>query len=44
MPSHSIDKGKKLPISGYGIELAIKQSEYKAVDDSKIRGSESTYL
>lgn len=25
-------------LSGWGVELAIKNSEYKAVDDSKVKG------
>ncbi|GFO47457.1 UDP-glucose:glycoprotein glucosyltransferase 1 [Plakobranchus ocellatus] len=27
---------KKLPLSGYGVELAIKSTEYKAKDDTKV--------
>ena len=32
---------RKVRLSGYGVELAIKSTEYKAQDDSKIRGSTS---
>ena len=28
----------KVRLSGYGVELAVKNTEYKAVDDSKIQG------
>lgn len=27
-----------MKLSGYGVELAIKSTEYKAQDDSKIKG------
>jgi UDP-glucose:glycoprotein glucosyltransferase len=29
---------KKLRLSGYGVELAIKSTEYKAKDDTKVEG------
>uniref|UniRef100_A0A668AUE2 UDP-glucose ceramide glucosyltransferase-like 1 n=1 Tax=Myripristis murdjan TaxID=586833 RepID=A0A668AUE2_9TELE len=29
---------KKMLLSGYGVELAIKSTEYKAVDDTKVKG------
>lgn len=29
-------------LSGYGVELAIKSTEYKAVDDTKINGQLET--
>lgn len=29
---------KKTRLSGYGVELAIKSTEYKAKDDTKIEG------
>ncbi|XP_078695179.1 UDP-glucose:glycoprotein glucosyltransferase 1-like [Branchiostoma floridae x Branchiostoma belcheri] len=29
---------RKVRLSGYGVELAIKSTEYKAVDDSKVQG------
>ena len=29
---------KKVRLSGYGVELAIKNTEYKAKDDSKVEG------
>ena len=29
----------KVRLSGYGVELAVKNTEYKAVDDSKIKGA-----
>lgn len=29
--------GKKMRLSGYGVELAVKKTEYKAVDDSKVK-------
>ena len=28
---------KKIRLSGYGVELAVKKTEYKAVDDSKVK-------
>lgn len=30
-------------LSGYGVELAIKSTEYKAVDDTKVKGQSVTY-
>jgi UDP-glucose:glycoprotein glucosyltransferase len=30
----------KVRLSGYGVELAVKNTEYKAVDDSKIQGGD----
>lgn len=30
-------------LSGYGVELAIKSTEYKAVDDTKVKGQLMTY-
>lgn len=30
-------------LSGYGVELAIKSTEYKAVDDTKVQGQLLTY-
>uniref|UniRef100_A0A8C2XGP4 UDP-glucose ceramide glucosyltransferase-like 1 n=1 Tax=Cyclopterus lumpus TaxID=8103 RepID=A0A8C2XGP4_CYCLU len=32
-------KPKKMLLSGYGVELAIKSTEYKAVDDTKVKDS-----
>lgn len=29
-------------LSGYGVELAIKSTEYKAVDDTKVNGQLET--
>ena len=29
--------GPKVRLSGYGVELAIKSTEYKAQDDTKVR-------
>uniref|UniRef100_A0A4W6FZR1 UDP-glucose ceramide glucosyltransferase-like 1 n=1 Tax=Lates calcarifer TaxID=8187 RepID=A0A4W6FZR1_LATCA len=31
-------KHQKMLLSGYGVELAIKSTEYKAVDDTKVKG------
>uniref|UniRef100_A0A668ADE3 UDP-glucose ceramide glucosyltransferase-like 1 n=1 Tax=Myripristis murdjan TaxID=586833 RepID=A0A668ADE3_9TELE len=31
-------KPQKMLLSGYGVELAIKSTEYKAVDDTKVKG------
>lgn len=31
-------KPQKMLLSGYGVELAIKSTEYKAVDDTKVNG------
>lgn len=28
---------QKIRLSGYGVELAVKKTEYKAVDDSKVK-------
>ena len=30
---------KKKRLSGYGVELAIKSTEYKAKDDTKVQGN-----
>ena len=30
----------KVVLSGYGVELAIKSTEYKAQDDTKVEGTE----
>ena len=27
------------PLSGYGVQLAVKNSEYKAIDDTQIKGT-----
>ncbi|XP_047466764.1 UDP-glucose:glycoprotein glucosyltransferase 1 isoform X2 [Mugil cephalus] len=32
--------GKKVYLSGYGVELAIKNQEYKAKDDTQVQGAE----
>uniref|UniRef100_A0A7N9AXD7 UDP-glucose ceramide glucosyltransferase-like 1 n=1 Tax=Mastacembelus armatus TaxID=205130 RepID=A0A7N9AXD7_9TELE len=31
-------KPQKMLLSGYGVELAVKSTEYKAVDDTKVKG------
>ncbi len=31
--------GKKVYLSGYGVELAIKSQEYKAKDDTQVQGA-----
>uniref|UniRef100_A0A8C2Z3Y5 UDP-glucose ceramide glucosyltransferase-like 1 n=1 Tax=Cyclopterus lumpus TaxID=8103 RepID=A0A8C2Z3Y5_CYCLU len=36
---HFNPKPKKMLLSGYGVELAIKSTEYKAVDDTKVKGA-----
>uniref|UniRef100_A0A4W6FY48 UDP-glucose ceramide glucosyltransferase-like 1 n=1 Tax=Lates calcarifer TaxID=8187 RepID=A0A4W6FY48_LATCA len=36
-------KHQKMLLSGYGVELAIKSTEYKAVDDTKVKGQFVTY-
>uniref|UniRef100_A0A3B4WND5 UDP-glucose ceramide glucosyltransferase-like 1 n=1 Tax=Seriola lalandi dorsalis TaxID=1841481 RepID=A0A3B4WND5_SERLL len=36
-------KPRKMLLSGYGVELAIKSTEYKAVDDTKVKGQLVTY-
>ncbi|KAM4790396.1 UDP-glucose:glycoprotein glucosyltransferase 2 isoform 4-T4 [Cyanocitta cristata] len=33
---------RKMHLSGYGVELAIKSTEYKAVDDTQIKGANET--
>ncbi|KAK6962086.1 UDP-glucose:glycoprotein glucosyltransferase 1 [Biomphalaria glabrata] len=33
--------GKKLQLSGYGVELALKSTEYKAKDDTKVEGEKT---
>ncbi|XP_036396338.1 UDP-glucose:glycoprotein glucosyltransferase 2 [Megalops cyprinoides] len=33
---------KKMRLSGYGVELAIKSTEYKAVDDTQVKDSKAT--
>ena len=30
------ERSKRLHLSGYGVQLAIKNTEYKAVDDTKV--------
>lgn len=32
---------KKTRLSGYGVELDMKSTEYKAQDDSKVEGTET---
>nr|XP_009303048.1 UDP-glucose:glycoprotein glucosyltransferase 2 isoform X3 [Danio rerio]XP_021334640.1 UDP-glucose:glycoprotein glucosyltransferase 2 isoform X3 [Danio rerio] len=34
-------KNERMLLSGYGVELAIKSTEYKAVDDTKVKESKS---
>ena len=34
----------KVRLSGYGVELAVKNTEYKAVDDSKIQGGDDNTM
>ncbi|XP_037832033.1 UDP-glucose:glycoprotein glucosyltransferase 2 isoform X5 [Kryptolebias marmoratus] len=34
-------KPQKILLSGYGVELAIKSTEYKAVDDTKVKDSKT---
>ncbi len=31
-------KNEKMLLSGYGVELAMKSTEYKAVDDTQVKG------
>lgn len=31
-------KKQHMLLSGYGVELAIKSTEYKAVDDTQVKG------
>ncbi|XP_043928923.1 UDP-glucose:glycoprotein glucosyltransferase 2 isoform X2 [Protopterus annectens] len=33
---------RKMHLSGYGVELAIKSTEYRAVDDSRVKGINNT--
>ncbi|XP_074391732.1 UDP-glucose:glycoprotein glucosyltransferase 2 isoform X4 [Zonotrichia albicollis] len=33
---------RKMYLSGYGVELAIKSTEYKAVDDTQVKGANET--
>lgn len=35
--------GKKVYLSGYGVELAIKSQEYKAKDDTQVQGAHTHY-
>ncbi|XP_067149542.1 UDP-glucose:glycoprotein glucosyltransferase 2 isoform X2 [Apteryx mantelli] len=41
---HYVQKpsSRKMYLSGYGVELAIKSTEYKAVDDTQIKGTNDT--
>ncbi|XP_010142078.1 PREDICTED: UDP-glucose:glycoprotein glucosyltransferase 2-like, partial [Buceros rhinoceros silvestris] len=41
---HYVQKpsSRKMYLSGYGVELAIKSTEYKAVDDTQVKGSNET--
>uniref|UniRef100_A0A4W3I2W9 UDP-glucose ceramide glucosyltransferase-like 1 n=1 Tax=Callorhinchus milii TaxID=7868 RepID=A0A4W3I2W9_CALMI len=43
---HYVQKpsSEKVRLSGYGVELAIKSTEYKAVDDTRLEGTNSTVL
>ncbi|XP_078514083.1 UDP-glucose:glycoprotein glucosyltransferase 2 isoform X2 [Lissotriton helveticus] len=43
---HYVQKpsSRRMYLSGYGVELAIKSTEYKAVDDTKIEGTNDTHL
>ncbi|XP_078402036.1 UDP-glucose:glycoprotein glucosyltransferase 2 isoform X2 [Cetorhinus maximus] len=43
---HYVQKAssKKVRLSGYGVELAIKSTEYKAVDDTQFGGTNTTLL
>lgn len=36
-------KPQKMLLSGYAVELAIKSTEYKAVDDTKVTGQLVTF-
>uniref|UniRef100_A0AAY4DFI9 UDP-glucose ceramide glucosyltransferase-like 1 n=1 Tax=Denticeps clupeoides TaxID=299321 RepID=A0AAY4DFI9_9TELE len=38
---HFVSKPKKMHLSGYGVELAIKSTEYKAVDDTQVKAMNS---
>uniref|UniRef100_A0A671STI1 UDP-glucose:glycoprotein glucosyltransferase 2-like n=1 Tax=Sinocyclocheilus anshuiensis TaxID=1608454 RepID=A0A671STI1_9TELE len=38
---HFEPKNEKMLLSGYGVELAIKSTEYKAVDDTQVKESKS---
>lgn len=29
---------ERVTLSGYGVELAVKSTEYKAVDDTEVKG------
>uniref|UniRef100_A0A669EWV7 UDP-glucose ceramide glucosyltransferase-like 1 n=2 Tax=Oreochromis TaxID=8139 RepID=A0A669EWV7_ORENI len=37
-------RGKKVYLSGYGVELAIKSQEYKAKDDTQVQGVNATMI
>ncbi|KAJ2896623.1 killer toxin resistant protein [Coemansia aciculifera] len=37
--STATDKGRSLGLSGYGVELALKSTEYKVIDDRDLDGS-----
>ncbi|KAM6293155.1 UDP-glucose:glycoprotein glucosyltransferase 2 isoform 3-T6 [Porphyrio hochstetteri] len=41
---HYVQKpsSRKMYLSGYGVELAIKSTEYKAVDDTQLKGANDT--
>ncbi|XP_040394484.1 UDP-glucose:glycoprotein glucosyltransferase 2 [Cygnus olor] len=41
---HYVQKpsSRKMYLSGYGVELAIKSTEYKAVDDTQVKGTNDT--
>lgn len=36
---NQVRPGRRLRLSGYGVELQIKSTEYKAQDDTKVKGS-----
>lgn len=40
----AIGTGEALNLGGYGVELALKNMEYKAIDDSTVKKGDITIL
>ncbi len=37
-PPSQHPSSQRVTLSGYGVELAVKSTEYKAVDDTEVKG------
>lgn len=43
LPIESNDLKHRVSLSGYGVELAIKSTEYRAQDDTRVKGEETNF-